>query len=215
MSKVILYHGTQNQNVSPTFGLGDDKHDYGRGFYLTENFDLAKEWAVCRPNQNNGWVHKFVLRTDGLKIFDFQNSNVLAWLAELMKHREASDSRRYQVLAGKFIRKYGVDVSDYDVIKGWRADASYFYIAKEFVRDNIDVEILEELLSLGNLGIQYCLKSELAFSNLHEIQDDLYAVPYNEFNERYNQRDSVARENMRNLVDSEANKVTNVFSTLI
>lgn len=215
MSKVILYHGTQNQNVSPTFGLGDDKHDYGRGFYLTENFDLAKEWAVCRPNQNNGWVHKFELRTDGLKIFDFQNSNVLAWLAELMKHREASDSRRYHVLAEKFIRKYGVDVSDYDVIKGWRADASYFYIAKEFVRDNLDVELLEELLSLGNLGIQYCLKSELAFSNLHEIQDDLYAVPYNEFNERYNQRDSVARENMRNLVDSEANKVTNVFSTLI
>lgn len=215
MSKIILYHGSQDQNVKPTFGLGDDRHDYGRGFYLTENFDLAKEWSVCRPNQNNGWVHKFALKTDGLKIFDFQNSNVLAWLAELMKHRAASDSRRYQVLAGKFILKYGVDVSDYDVIKGWRADASYFYIAKEFVRDNIDVELLEELLALGNLGIQYCLKSELAFSSLHEIQDDLYAVPYNEFNERYNQRDSVARENMRNLVDSEANKVTNVFSTLI
>lgn len=30
-----------------------------------------------------------------------------------------------------------------------RVNASYFYIAKEFVRDNIDVDILEELLSLG------------------------------------------------------------------
>lgn len=38
-----------------------------------------------------------------------------------------------------------------------RANASYFYIAKEFVRDNIDVDILEELLSLGGLGIQYCI----------------------------------------------------------
>ena len=47
------------------------------------------------------------------------------------------------------------------------------------------------------------------------ILNNLYAVPYNEFNERYNQRDSIARENMRKLVDSEANKVTNVFSTLI
>ena len=215
MSKIILYHGSQDQNVKPTFGLGDDRHDYGRGFYLTENFDLAKEWSVCRPNQNNGWVHKFALKTDGLKIFDFQNINVLAWLAELMKHRAASDSRRYQVLAEKFILKYGVDVSAYDVIKGWRADASYFYIAKEFVRDNIDVELLEELLSLGNLGIQYCLKSELAFSSLHEIQDDLYKVSYNEFNERYNRRDSVAREKMRKLIDSDANKVTKVFSTLI
>ena len=50
---------------------------------------------------------------------------------------------------------YGIDTETYDVIKGWRANASYFYIAKEFVRDNIDVDILEELLSLGGLGIQY------------------------------------------------------------
>jgi hypothetical protein len=153
--------------------------------------------------------------TDGLKIFDFQQKNVLAWLAELMKHRDASDSRRYRVLSEKFIGRYGVEVSDFDVIKGWRADASYFFIAREFVRDNIDVEILEELLSLGNLGIQYCLKSELAFSHLHELKEDLFSVPYNEFNEHYNLRDAAARENMRKLVDSELNKVTNVFSSLV
>lgn len=34
------------------------------------------------------------------------------------------------------------------LIKGWRADASYFYIAKAFVRDEIDVDILEELMML-------------------------------------------------------------------
>lgn len=39
-------------------------------------------------------------------------------------------------------------------------------------------------------------------------------VPYAEFNERYNQRDIMARKRMRELVDSEANKVTKVFSTL-
>lgn len=72
------------------------------------------------------------------------------------------------------------------IIKGWRANASYFYIAKEFVRDNIDLDILEELFS----------------------------VNYDEFNEKYNQRDITARKNMRDLVNSDANKVTNVFSTL-
>ena len=118
------------------------------------------------------------------------------------------------MLAAKFIEKYGIDTSDYDVIKGWRANASYFYIAKEFVRDNIDVDILEELLSLGGLGIQYCIKSELAYSKLHEIKEELTSVAYSEFNSRYNQRDVEARRNMRNLVDSDANTVTNVFSTL-
>ena len=118
------------------------------------------------------------------------------------------------MLAQKFIAKYGLDTSAYDIIRGWRANASYFYIAKEFVRDNIDLDILPELLSLGGLGIQYCIKSELAFSRLKEIEEAVIAVDYAEFNERYNQRDITARQKMRELVDSDANKVTKVFSTL-
>jgi len=214
MGKIILYHGTPDKEVVPTFGLGDDKHDYGRGFYLSEDIELAKEWAVCRPNETNGWVHKYELQTKGLKILDFQEKDVLAWLAELMKHRNADDSKRYRVLSVKFIEKYGIDTSEYDIIKGWRANASYFYIAKEFVRDNIDMDILEDLLSLGGLGIQYCIKTEKAYSKLKEIPEGLIPVDYEEFNTKYNERDAAARKNMRELVDSDANKVTKVFSTL-
>ena len=214
MGKIILYHGTPDKIVTPTYGLGDDKHDYGRGFYLSEDIELAKEWAVCRPNETNGWVHKYELQTRGLKILDFQEKDVLAWLAELMKHRNADDSKRYRVLSVKFIEKYGIDTSEYDIIKGWRANASYFYIAKEFVRDNIDMDILEDLLSLGGLGIQYCIKTEKAYSKLKEIPEGLIPVDYEEFNAKYNERDAAARKNMRELVDSDANKVTKVFSTL-
>ena len=214
MGIITLYHGTPNKLVVPQYGGGDEKHDYGKCFYLTESIELAKEWAVCRPNNTNGWVHKYELDTDGLRILDFQQRDVLAWLAELMKHREAADSKRYRMLAEKFIEKYGIDTGDYDVIRGWRANASYFYIAKEFVRDNIDIDILEELLSLGGLGLQYCIKSKAAYANLREKSDELLVVPYAEFNDRYNQRDVSARNNMRELVDSDANKVTKVFSTL-
>lgn len=214
MEKIILYHGTPDKEVTPTYGQGKEKHDYGRGFYLTDNVDLAKEWAVCRPNETNGWVHKYELDCNELKILDFQQMDILNWLAELMKHRDAADSKRYRMLAAKFIDQYGIDTSEYDVIKGWRANASYFYIAKEFVRDNIDLDILEELLSLGGLGIQYCIKSELAYSKLYEVKKELISVDYEEFNHKYNQRDVTARKRMRDMVNSDANKVTNVFSTL-
>ena len=214
MEKLILFHGTPDKIVVPTYGKGEEKHDYGQGFYLTESIDLAKEWAVCRPNDENGWVHKYQLETNELKILDFQDKGVLAWLAELMKHRDAADSKRYRMLAKKFIEKYGVETENYDVVRGWRANASYFYIAKEFVRDNIDMDILEELLLLGSLGIQYCIKSEPAYSKLHEIKDGLMMIQYTEFNEKYNQRDIAARQKMRELVDSDANRVTKVFSTL-
>lgn len=215
MGEITLFHGTPDKVVIPTYDMGNDKHDYGKGFYLTEDLELAKEWAVCIPNENNGWVHTFKLDTTGLRILDFQEKSVLSWLAELMKHRDAADSKRYRMLAKKFIEKYGINTNGYDVIKGWRANASYFYIAKEFVRDNIDIAILEELLSLGGLGIQYCIKSELAYSKLYEEKNGMFSVYYNEFNPKYNQRDVTARRKMKEFVDSDANKVTNVFSTLL
>ena len=215
MDKIILFHGSPDKIINPVFGGGEDKHDYGKGFYLTESSELASEWAVCRPNDLNGWVHKYELETEGLEILDFQGERVLTWLAELMKHRDAADSKRYRMLAQKFIARYGIETEEYDVIKGWRANASYFYIAKAFVRDEIDLDILEELLSLGGLGIQYCIKSEKAYSQLHEIQEALISVEYDVFNQKYNERDVQGRERMRELIDSDANKVTKVFSTLI
>ena len=215
MPQLILYHGSPMREFTPVYGKGEDRHDYGRGFYLTENVELAKEWAVCRPDEENGWVHKYSINTNGLRIVDFRNYGVLTWLAEHMKHRDASDSRRYHLLASRFIDKYAVDTADADIITGWRADASYFYIAKEFVRDNIDITILEELLSLGDLGIQYCLKSAKAFSLLEEIREDLIPVSYAEFNPKYTERDMKARERMRELVNSDRNPVIDVFSTII
>lgn len=143
-----LYHGSMNKEFTPQYGLGEKKHDYGCGFYLTRDVELAKEWAVCNPNSTNGWVHKYTLDCDGLKILDFE--------------------------------KYGVDTEDYDVIKGWRTNASYFYITKAFVRDEVDIDILEDLFHFGNLGIQYCLKSETAFLKLKEDRKGLLEVDYSD-----------------------------------
>ncbi|MCI9315029.1 MAG: DUF3990 domain-containing protein [Lachnospiraceae bacterium] len=212
---MILYHGSPNKEFAPEYGKGEDKHDYGRGFYLTQDKELAKEWAVCNPNSGNGWVHKYDLDCSKLKIFDFEQAGILTWLAELMKHRAADNSRRYKILSEKFIIRYGVETSAYDVIRGWRANASYFYIAKAFVRDEIDVCILEELFHIGDLGIQYCLKSEKAFGALAEDMQSLEVVDYRTFHEQFNLRDQAARRAMKELIDSEKNKVTDVFSTLL
>ena len=32
MGKIVLYHGTSHKIITPTYGLGNSKHDYGRGF---------------------------------------------------------------------------------------------------------------------------------------------------------------------------------------
>ena len=211
---MILYHGSPDKIVTPTFGLGEERHDYGKGFYLTADLELAKEWAVCKPDSESGYVHTFDLDTSELSIFDYEKENILCWLSELMKHRDAADSKRYKVLAPKFIAKYGKDTTSADVIKGWRANASYFYIAKAFVRDEVDIDILEELMQLGGLGIQWCLKSEKAFASIHKT-GEIIPVDYHEFNQKYNQRDAEARIKMKELINSDKNKVEKVFSTLV
>ncbi len=211
---MILYHGSPDKIVTPTFGLGEERHDYGKGFYLTADLELAKEWAVCKPDSESGYVHTFDLDTSDLSIFDYEKENILCWLSELMKHRDAADSKRYKVLAPKFIAKYGKDTTSADVIKGWRANASYFYIAKAFVRDEVDIDILEELMQLGGLGIQWCLKSEKAFASIHKT-GEIIPVDYHVFNQKYNQRDAEARIKMKELINSDKNKVEKVFSTLV
>lgn len=211
---MLLYHGSPNKIVTPTFNLGEERHDYGKGFYLTADLNLAKEWAVCRPETESGYVHSFELNTDGLFIFDFEKENILCWLSEIMKHRDAADSKRYRVLSAKFIEKFGKDTSKADVIKGWRANASYFYIAKAFVRDEIDIDILEDLMLLGELGIQWCIKSEKAYQQIKKT-GTVIPVDYHEFNVKYNERDANARTRMKALIDSDKNNVEKVFSTLV
>lgn len=211
-----VYHGSPEENFIPRFGLGNERHDYGRGFYLTEFPELAKEWAVASDPSRNGWMHAYDLDLDGLRVLDFGALDPLAWLAELMKHRDADTSRYYRVNAPKFIAKYGVDVSEYDVIRGWRANASYFYICKSFVRNNIGVGFLDELLRLGNLGIQYFLRTEKAFAALTEIEAEKELVSAAEWYGSYNRRDTDARAKMYGLIeDDPRNDLSRTFKDLI
>lgn len=211
---ITLYHGSPKQFFDLDSSKGEDKHDYGRGFYLTPTIELAKEWAVCNIDVD-GYLHKYEVDLTGLKVLDFDKENVLSWLAELMSHRDADTTASYIQNSKIFVNKFKIDTSGYDIIKGWRADASYFYIAKQFVRNEVDLSILDELLKKGDLGIQYCLKSKKAFKQTKEIIEDLSIVPVNVYKEKYIYRDKKAREEMRQLIVSERNIYETRFIDLI
>ena len=119
--------------------------------------------------------------------------------------------RQYQ-----FIARYGVDISGYDVVRGWRADASYFYICKSFVRNNIGVEFLSELLTLGDFGIQYFVQSQKAFFGLHELDDALEKVSAADYYDRYNRRDSAVRTQMYELIENDPrNRLDRTFKDVV
>lgn len=45
--------------------------------------------------------------------------------------------------------------------------------------------------------------------------EEIISVDYHEFNQKYNERDSNARIKMKELIDSDKNKIEKVFSTLV
>ena len=61
------------------------------------------------------------------------------------------------------ITRFTPDVSGYDLIRGFRADDSYFSIARAFLSNTISLEQLRAALELGGLGMQICLKSPKSF----------------------------------------------------
>lgn len=48
---MLLYHGSERRIEKPQFMLGKEHNDYGRGFYCTQDLELAKEWA-CKDERD-------------------------------------------------------------------------------------------------------------------------------------------------------------------
>lgn len=173
----ILYHGSESIITKPAYGKGAKNNDYGRGFYCTENRELAKEWA-CAKNRN-GFVNQYSLDLSNMRIL-YLNSpeySVLNWLAILAAHRTywqkgsiAEEAKKY--LADNFL----LDISGYDIIIGYRADDSYFSFAQDFVMGAISLQKLSEAMRLGKLGEQVVLKSEKAFEKINFLDYEAVAA---------------------------------------
>lgn len=214
---IPLYHGSPNKICNPQYGFGEDKHDYGRGFYTTLDFELACEWAVCTSSGQNGYVHKYILDTLGLSILNLNEEyKILTWLATLAKHRSAATSRKYKINEQKLINKYyDKEIETYDIIIGYRADDSFFSFAKQAIRGEVDISLLEEIMKQGKLGYQVFLQSERAFNSIKEVDmcpaGYYEEVDYKKFSSLYNTRDSKARDYVANLIESERNTLTDTI----
>lgn len=162
-----LYHGSDHIVEAPQYGLGKPYNDYGRGFYCTEHADMAKEWAV--GFDHDGFANAYTLDASELRIVDLNAPcyTTLHWLAVLLEHRWfdvraplANEARTY------LIERFHVDLSNADLVEGYRADDSYFTFAQDFIGGAISYRQLQRAMKLGNLGKQVVVKSERAFERL-------------------------------------------------
>ena len=164
---MVLYHGSAFIIDKPQWGKGKLNNDYGRGFYCTQDIELAKEWA-CLDN-NLGYVNTYGINIDKLKILNLQDGEytVLNWLALLIKYRGVRMSTPVMRRGAEWLKEYFlVGIESYDAMIGYRADDSYFSFARAFLNNEISYNQLKRVIYLGELGIQIIIKSEKAFESL-------------------------------------------------
>ena len=191
---MIIYHGSKDIIEKPEFGKGNERNDYGLGFYCTENVELAKEWA-CSNNETNGYANQYEIDLSDYKVLDLRDEkySILNWMTLLLKFRTFDLNAPISVQAKEYIlENFYVDVEEYDVIIGYRADDSYFSFAKDFINNTISVEQLAEAMRLGELGIQIVLKSKKAFNTVKYISYEL--AECKEYYVKRVSRDKKARE---------------------
>lgn len=207
--KKILYHGSDHIITNPEYGHGSYANDYGRGFYCTENIELAKEWACTR--NTDGYANCYELELGGLKVLNLNQNeySILNWLALLTRYRSYWQQRSIAEKAKEYLQEHFlIDISGYDIIIGYRADDSYFSFAQDFVMGTISLKQLEHAMRLGKLGEQVVLKSQKAFSQLRFL--DYEAAYAEEYYQKKMQRDKKARRQYRETKGEEA-RVTDLY----
>lgn len=193
MDRIVLYHGSESIIEKPEFNKGNKNADYGNAFYCTDDINAALEWASKKTG--NGFVNKYYFDARGLKIIDLTQLSVLNWIAILLHHRSIDPS-----FASDYVRElaylekeYYIDVRQYDVVIGYRADDSFFSFPLMFVESRIRVIKLENIYNLGFLGKQIVIISKKAFNRLkfmesiesHPIHKEKYLNRINDANIRF------------------------------
>lgn len=168
--KLTIYHGSSKIIERPDFGTGNPHNDYGLGFYCTESMELAKEWASS--TETDGFANQYQLNLTGLSALSLTSGDyhILNWLSVLLENRRFRiDGAIAQQAKAYISENFSVDYKQYDIIRGYRADDSYFSFANAFLNNTISVTQLEKAMVLGKLGEQIVLISQKAFASIEFV----------------------------------------------
>lgn len=193
---LTIFHGSQNVIETPEYGFGKRYNDFGLGFYCTENFELAKEWACPMPH--DGYANRYKLNVNGLNVMRLTESpfNILNWLALLLSNRTFDISSGIAQTAKEYlINHFLPDISEVDVLIGYRADDSYFSFASDFINNVLSLRDLNLAMQLGNLGEQIVLLSKQAFDQIEYLGSAV--ADHQVYLDKRKKRDTASREAYR------------------
>lgn len=152
---IIIYHGGQSEIREPfTTLLSRTDYDFGKGFYLTNDYKMAKKRA---DRFINGYVNKyeFILHPT-LKALIFEHTDE-EWLETVEYYRSNNENTEDMY---------------YDYIEGAIADDNLRRVLNEYSKNRADGRDVNRALRLARFKKpthQICIKTEKAFQYLRFI----------------------------------------------
>lgn len=182
--KLIVYHGSDEIIRSPQHNGGRKFSDFGLGFHITTNIEMAKSWASRRRGKP-AYINKYMLETEGLRSLTFDLD--LHWLLFIAFNRGLIVNEEIKIILDN---KYK-DIDRYDVIIGPTADDRMFDTLNLFFNNSITLDHCLKALNSMDLDIQYNIRSiegirNMSFTTsieLDDIEKEYYA---NEVKEKKN-----------------------------
>lgn len=142
-----VYHGSDVCVSAPSLERGRIDTDFGMGFYVAADFDMAERWA-CRKKKPV--ITEYDLELDGLEIYEFSLDK--EWLDF--------------VIANRNMENPDFDVEKYDVLIGATADDKLFATIEQYESGLISTGTAIEALNCMRVGTQICIKTLKALGHL-------------------------------------------------
>lgn len=142
-----VYHGSSEIVRNPDLDHSRIDLDFGAGFYLTEDIEMAKKWAC---NKKKSVLNLYAANFSELNVYELKPTK--EWLHFVIENRNG-----YEI---------DLDYENYDVVVGPVADDKMFRTISDYEDGYISVEEAIKLLNSGGFSNQYCFRMDRALEAL-------------------------------------------------
>lgn len=153
---MILYHGTNEDIIDIDLSKSRLGKDFGVGFYLTSNRDVAQRQAERKYTQlGNGNPNVFAYEWDESKIHNLQilqfEGYSIDWANFILTNRQNKSKQ---------------NIHQYDVVVGPIADDTIGFQIRRFQDGIISIEQFLEEIKYHKVTVQYLFATERAIKTL-------------------------------------------------
>ena len=156
---MLLYHGSNVEVSNPQILTSDRRLDFGKGFYLTSNFDQAKRWAeltVKRRETGKATV----------SVFDFDDTSVSD--LKILHFSQAQKEWLEYVTMNRTNQVISHD--DYDIVIGPVANDRTMPVISLYFAGIYDIEETIKRLMPQKLCDQYAFRTRKAIKKIKFLE---------------------------------------------